>query len=202
MTNIFDKLGVLLRSKVGGLADDLASPFGSGTKRGQVDKLRKQVNSAVEYEENIQKQIRTLEAEITDLNHQVDRAVEQGQDATARHILTTLQRREQHLTLLQGDLETHQMILNELILQVNQLDAVVSDQSQPVTEPVEPRSDVDDLQNRVDKFQQVIHDSQSRINELGEKIKAKHETQSSDQEATDDDIDDELEKRRNRLMKR
>lgn len=210
MSNIFDKLGVLFRSKVGGLADDIGSSLGVGVNRNQVDKLRKQVNSAVEYEGNIQKQIDSLGAEIADLNQQIDRAVEQGQDANARHLITTLQRREQHITLLQGDLETHQIMLNELILQVNQLDSVVADQNnrQESTPETPTAPNTEELQNRVNKFQQVIDESQSKISELGEKIKSRHSDvvpqalNDAEQTEQSDDVDDELDQRRNRLMKR
>lgn len=214
MSNIFDKLGVLLRSKVGGLTDDIGSSVGTGVSKNQVDKLRKQVNSAVEYEESIQKQILTLTDEITDLNQQIDHAIEQGKDANARHLIATLQRREQHLTLLQGDLETHQLMLNELILQVNQLDAVVSEQKPPQTSSTDaPVASTDRLQDRVTKFQQVIDESQARINELGEKIKSKNapvtpkptaKANHSHDDSVEEvgEVEDELEQRRNRLMKR
>jgi phage shock protein A len=204
MSNIFDKLGVLFRSKVGGLADDIGSSLGVGVNRNQV------VNSAVEYEGNIQKQIDSLVAEIADLNQQIDRAVEQGQDAKARHLITILQRREQHITLLQGDLETHQIMLNELILQVNQLDSVVADQNnRQESMPEAPTApNTEELQNRVNKFQQVIDESQSKISELGEKIKSRHSDvvpqalNDAEQTEQSDDVDDELDQRRNRLMKR
>lgn len=174
-----------------------------GVNKSQVDKLRKQINSAVGYEEDIQKQIGALEAEIAGLNQQVDQAVQQGQDAVARHLISTLQRREQHLTLLHGDLETHQRMLNELILQVNQLDAVVSENVQRESSaPAAPTSD--ELEARVNKFQQVIDESQSRISQLGEKIKAQHADSSpiESEQPTEAEVDDELEQRRNRLMKR
>jgi phage shock protein A len=164
----------------------------------------------VEYEGNIQKQIDSLVAEIADLNQQIDRAVEQGQDAKARHLITILQRREQHITLLQGDLETHQIMLNELILQVNQLDSVVADQNnRQESMPEAPTApNTEELQNRVNKFQQVIDESQSKISELGEKIKSRHSDvvpqalNDAEQTEQSDDVDDELDQRRNRLMKR
>jgi phage shock protein A len=206
MSSFFDKLGILIRSKVGGITDDLGSSLKFGVNKSQVDKLRKQINSAVEYEEDIQKQISALSVEIANLNQQADQAVEQGQDATARHLIATIQRREQHLTLLQGDLETHQRMLNELILQVNQLDSVVSEQT--AREPSTPATpSAQELEERVNKYQQVIDDSQSQISKLGEKIKAKTADSSASMveqpnEPSEADVDDELEQRRNRLMKR
>ncbi len=215
MTSFFDKLNLLLRSSVNNLLDDIAPTREESprSKKRTVESLRERINQAVAYEEDLQKQINAQEDEILSLNEQADRAVEQGRDALARHLIAKVQRRQQHLEMLRVDLDTHQRIAQDLILEVNRLDAALASMQAPQATPaksgkadfVEAEEQATESDNR---YQKMMEDAQARMTILGEKLQVRR--QRVDQSLTDDTdlqadspaVEDELEVRRNRLMKK
>lgn len=125
-----------MKVKLSDLSDDLVgrraprsgnSPV-SG-KRGQetVDDLRKRINEAIEYEDKLQRQIDAMRDEIATLNRQADESINKGNEAMARHFVARIQRTEQRLEMIEGDLNAHRLIAEELITQVNLLDSALAD---------------------------------------------------------------------------
>lgn len=100
----------------------------------QVKDLRNRINEALATEDKIRAQIEDLQTTIDTLDASVDRALEAGQEDEARRLLEQLKRTEQRLTIAESDLRSHQRIAEELILQVNMLDAKVADQKHAETQ--------------------------------------------------------------------
>lgn len=215
MSGLFDKLNVLLRSSVNRFLDDVASsvprPNAPRDDSATVESLRDRINRAVEYEQTLTRQIDGLIAEIDGLNGQADRAIDGGQEAMARHLIAKIKQREQYLDMLRADLAMHQRIAEDLILQVNQLDAAVASQQYTEQEATTEQDETvqEAAQAATNRFQRVLDEAQGRIDSLGEKLRVR---QSATTESLADDIpetpadsaavDDELEARRDRLTRR
>ncbi|TVR23040.1 MAG: hypothetical protein EA396_04580 [Anaerolineaceae bacterium] len=216
MSGLFDKLNVLLRSGVNHFLDDVASSVPrSDAPRNEsatVDSLRERINRAVEYEQTLTRQIDGLITEINGLNEQADRAIAAGQEAMGRHLIAKIKRREQYLDMLRADLAMHQRIAEDLILQVNQLDAAVASHQHAEQSAATPEDDgtatSDAAQDATNRFRRVLDEAQGRIDSLGEKLRSRQEVTADaldDEPTTQADsaaVDDELEARRDRLAKR
>jgi phage shock protein A len=202
MTGLFDKLNTLLQARLRGVIDGIASPGqNSPQDDGQpddqtVESLRKRVNKAIEYENKLTAQITDLEDEIAALDDQADRAIEAGKDALGRHLVTKIQRRQKLLTMLQADLDSHRRIAQDLILQVNQLDAAVAEAEYQAQQ---------DQADESTRFQRAFENAEDKIRALGDKIRAREAIATDDDatlQADDAVVDDDLDNRRNRLMKK
>lgn len=215
MTSFFDKLSTLIRARVSTFLDDITPDFGSSTstepKPRTVKALRERVNQAIEYEKDLQRQIEAQERDIATLNEQADRAVQQGNEAMARHLIAKVQRTQQHTGMLRADLAMHQKVAQDLILQVNELDAVIADMENESKAASDAQSQAEANAERsheiVNRFHRVFDSAQNTIDSLGERLRLrKDQTENQIEEtppqADSPSVNDELEARRNRLMKK
>jgi chromosome segregation ATPase len=138
MSSLIDKLNVLVKSSVHGvLGDD--SP---GSKRHgeslsparlgkdidhEIAALRQQVDTALDGEDRMEADIQTLRRRIADWDQQADRALTQGDEATARYAVRQMQLEQRRLAMLEADLAQHRVSTSELIQRVNELEAVVAE---------------------------------------------------------------------------
>lgn len=205
MNDLFKKLNTLVRAQV---SDALTprprtthDPLGKKLDD-DVESLRERINQAIEHEDKLQAQVATLHADIARLDQQADEAVEQGNDALARHLIAQMQRSQQHLAMVESDLREHQIVAQELIQRVNLLEATVADKR------YEEQQAGDDAEASVDtardRVSHVVREVRDKIAEMSDRIAARQEVNPSltDTPQEEEQVDSDLEARRNRLSKR
>lgn len=225
MNDFFDKLNTLMRAKLGDLMGDSKSSSVSSTtddpqSLNQVAKdaenLRSRANSAIEYEDKLEGQIDDIHQQLATLNRQADEATLKGNEAMARHFIEKIQKLEARLAQLEKDLGEHRLLAQDLIQKVNTLEATIAD-----IQAQQPISQTDSTTQKTvnDKFSELVTDAQKRIHDLSERIKGRKEALQSEMtsdvkpssvksdisttsQPTDDDIEADLERRRNRLSKK
>lgn len=226
MNDFFDKLNTLMRAKLSDLIGDSksssASPSDDPQSLNQVAKdaenLRSRANSAIEYEDKLQRQIDDIHQQLATLNRQADEATLKGNEAMARHFIEKIQKLEARLAQLEKDLNEHRLLAQDLIQKVNTLEATIADiQAQQPTSQTDGGSTAQKTVN--DKFSELVTDAQKRIHDLSERIKGRKEALQSEMtsdvksshvkndismtsQPTEDDIEADLERRRNRLSKK
>ncbi|MDX2078460.1 MAG: PspA/IM30 family protein [bacterium] len=224
MNDFFDKLNTLVRVKLSDLLGESKSTTHSDDKSSSqpiqqvakdAENLRARVNDAIGYEDKLQAQIVDINKQLVTLNRQADDATEKGNEAMARYFIEKIQRLEDRLLILEKDLQEHQLLAQDLIQKVSTLEATIAtiQEQKPATSPVADSTETP--KNVADKFSELVSDAQKRINTLGDRIKARKETLQSEIDAplptssvtssnmpTDSDIEDDLERRRNRLSKK
>lgn len=215
MDSLFKKLNTLVQAT---LHDVLREDERSGSselslKPAQLGKnidheialLRQRINEALAFEDELQKRVQMLRTEVEKWDQQADEAVNLKDDTTARYSVEQMRRAQQRLVMAEADLSEHQKVTQELILRVNMLDAAVADarrenreapESAPVVEiSISPGQALADmLKNIRDKVEQVAAPSAP---EDGDRL-----AEIPDQHIIDENTDDDLEKRRQRLAKK
>jgi phage shock protein A len=212
MDDLLKKLNVLLKATLNDILSDsrssdseTAQPSTVLSGRGadkQIATLRQRINETLAFEDEIQKRIQALQAEVDRWNQAADDALASGKDAVARHAVDQMNRAQQSLTMAQSDLHEHQKVTEELILHVNVLEAAMEsarsrqpDSAQPSTEP--PVSSIGQVVSN------TLQEMRDKINQISNQIVSRSELpeESADQPADDGKIDDDLEQRRQRLSK-
>jgi len=216
MADFFKKLNVLVKASVNDLLGEDRAIGGARQKPLTPDKLgkdvdreivslRQRINEALDYEDELQARVQKLQAEVAKFDEQADSAVARGDDEMARYDIEQMQRAQQRLAMAEADLRDHQAVTQELILRVNELDAAVADarraKSSAEDVPAEPAERV----SGGEVVSNVLREMREKINEMGDLIKAKDEVQQPPTPAADADdqnVDDDLAQRRDRLSKR
>lgn len=137
MNDLLKKLNTLIKAGINDVLDEVgeaASPkrfipksrLGTGVES-EVNQLRQQINRALDYEDELQARMSQLNDEIDQLDREADAALENGDEVQARYLLERLQRAKQRRTMTESDLNEHRIATQELILRVNELDAVISE---------------------------------------------------------------------------
>lgn len=212
MDDLLKKLNVLLKATINDLLSDSRSSDSEAIERSpalsgresdkQIATLRRRIDETLAFEDDIQKRIQSLEAEVDRWNQAADNALQSGDEALARHAVDQMNRAQQSLMMAQSDLHEHQTVTQELILHVNALEVAVESNRQaqaeaPSASAESPSASIgqaisNTVQEMRDKINQISYQIASR-SELPE-----HSPQQSDSEST---IDDDLEQRRQRLSK-
>lgn len=222
MTDFFKKLNVLVRASVNDLIGDERSPgaLRRAIQNSQVGKsaesdvriLRERINAALDYEEQLQQQVQAIRLEITQLDEQADAAVERGDEATARHFLGKIQRAQQRLTMAEVDLRDHQVVAEELIARVNELEAVLADSQYAQADDAPSTEDHDPVRHihATERVSNVLGEMREKIAQMGDMLAAQAEVSPAPTEDDTDspsslqnnDIEDDLARRRDRLRKK
>jgi phage shock protein A len=204
MNDLLKKLNVLVKST---LHDALSSEspqepltplkLGKDIDR-EVEQLRKRINEALTFEDQLQDRVRALQAEVEKWDKEADESVSSGNDTQARYAVEQMQRAEQRLTIAQSDLREHQLVTQELIMRVNTLDAAVADahRSEKAQEQ-EPAEAVPFGSTLSDKLREV-HD---KINARGEPEPTANLQAPPESSPDANAVDDDLARRRKRLSK-
>ncbi len=221
MNDFFDKLNTIIRVKLSDLLGEskpsTSSGDGSSSTIGQVTKdaenLRERVNDAIGYEDKLQAQIADIHKQLGTLNRQADDATQKGNEAMARYFIEKIGQLQNRLATLEKDLHEHQLLAQDLIQKVNTLESTIADiQSQATT--TSQNQDVVVQKTTADKFSELVNDAQRRINALGDRIKARKDTLQSEvdmppvstepisNQSSEVEVEDDLERRRNRLSKK
>lgn len=214
MTSLFSKLNTLLRSHIHDVVDrvDRAANFntperGSRQHEATVDALRERINQAIEYENKLQREVDDLDTEIAGLDRKADDTLDAGNEAMARHLIKQKQNLQRRREIARADLEEHRRIAESLISEVNRLDATLAGH-EPAEKP--STTEADEAAARGEavgaRLSRVVHDAQTHIQTIGERLRARQfggETyQPEDSSQAEAEVEDDLEERRNRLMKK
>lgn len=138
MNDLIKKLNVLIKAGINDVLDDVQKAAPNPSKfiprsrlgadiENEVDKLREQVNKALDYEDELQRKIDTVQQDIDNLDRKADEALEIGDEANARYYVERLHRAQQRKTMLENDLSEHRIAAQELMMRVNELDATISE---------------------------------------------------------------------------
>lgn len=181
--NFLDKLNTLVKSQI----NDLVSPVDENTSKARrkflarhdvgrglqndVVALRKRIDEALAYEDQLQAELDRLYKEISDWDSRADAAVEAGQQNEARFALERMQQAQREVELNESALREHRYVTQELISQVNTLEAVVE---QAQREDAEARQQSPQPQTQQDEepeelMQRVtekLDNTRRRLNEL------------------------------------
>lgn len=217
MADFFKKLNVLVKASVNDLLGDERAIGGARRKPltpdklgkdvdREIESLRQRINEALDYEDQLQTRVQTLQAEVAKWDEQADSAVARNDSDMARYDIEQMRRAQQHLAMAEADLRDHQTVTQELILRVNELDAAVADarraqspqEETPVSAETADRSTGEVLSD-------VLREMREKINEMGDLIRAKDEVQQSSSQTDnvdDQTVNDDLDERRDRLSKK
>jgi phage shock protein A len=164
MSDLLKKLNTLIQAGINDVMDEAQKAVSEPMKHlprtrlgkeidNEVGHLRRKVNEALTYEDELVVRIAELEQEVATLDRQADEAVAAGNDAQARYLIDRLTRAQQRVTMTQSDLEAHRLAAQELILRVNELDAAVADarhaeqgqsqQAEVSPQTIQPDSDIE-----------------------------------------------------------
>jgi phage shock protein A len=215
MSDFFKKLNVLVKASLRDVIGDERTPssapissdrLGKDVDR-EIDSLRQRINQALDFEDELQQRLSSLQSQIASLDQQADDAVAQGNDDTARRKVEEMQRAQQRFTMTEADLRDHQTVTQELILRVNQLEAAVADARRAKMESTPEQSaspaPSSAAQSPGQMVSDVLRDMREKINEMNDLLQSKDEVQAQTQEPVDDGVvDDDLAARRDRLSKK
>lgn len=233
MTDLFKKLNVLVKSGLNDLLTDATKnlPIGNSSRtptQHQLGKnidremsgLRQRINDALDYEEQIKRQINTHQVEIARLDVAADNALNEGREEAARHLVEQMQRAEQRLTMAKADLREHQAVTQELILRVNEMETWVEEAKRVQREEAEAKkaeaeNALDESVDENNTLSGILRRAQDTISDMGNlisKARQDHDTAESAAEIHErvdtkpsepnPKVEDDLEKRRQRLSKR
>jgi phage shock protein A len=226
MNDLFKKLNTLVKASINDiLGDDLAI---GGPRRkplnperlgknidSEIEALRQRVNDAIAYEDDLQAQVQKLNDEVARWDKQADDALKARDDSAAHYAVEQMQRAQQRLDMAQADLREHQLVTQELIQRVNTLDAVVADARRTQQEnveaeeaPVEPAASSSPTQALSD----MLQEARQAIGRVGDKLtsmtepspaptETSEEISEADESVDEAAVDDDLERRRQRLSK-
>ena len=205
MDDLLKKLNVLVKATLNdALTGDsrrnkLASPSGnkpSVVQEGhqQIEQLRQRINETLAFEDELQKQVQSLQAEVADWDAQADTAVKGGDDAKAHYAVEQMQRGQERLSVAQSDLAAHERVTQELIYQVNMLEAAV----EAATPKQVDESTVDGADEKVSG---VLRDMRDKVLELRDQIASRTVVTPESTEIRPEPVEDDLAKRRQRLAK-
>ncbi len=205
MEDLLKKLNVLVKATLNdALTGDsrrnkLVSPGGtkpSAIQEGnqQIAQLRQRINETLAFEDELQKQIQSLQAEVANWDDQADAAVKDGDDAKAHYAVEQMQRAQERLTMAQSDLTAHERVTQELIFHVNTLEAAI-DATTPKQTDAPAAEDADD------KVSGVLRDMRDKVLELRDQIASRDEVAPEATETRTEPVEDDLAKRRQRLAK-
>jgi chromosome segregation ATPase len=196
MNDLFKKLNVLVKSSLNDLVGEGSSRPSSAPRRlgkdidREVAALRQRVNDALDYEDELKTRIATLEDEVARFDEQADEALRQQREEQARYVVEQMQRSQQRLTMARADLREHQLVAQELMQRVNTLEAYVAEARRAQQDASEAASGglADTLRSVREKLTREALPPQDSVEEhRAPDVKA---------------IEDDLERRRQRLSKR
>lgn len=110
-----------------------------------VQTLRKRIDEALAHQDALQGKIDGLYAEVAEQDNIADAAVKDGREDDARRAIGRMQQAQREMAMLEADLKEHQYVTQELISQVNTLDAVITqapDDDETITDMASEGNDI------------------------------------------------------------
>src|SRR5262249_42486634 len=93
----------------------------------EIAALRQRIEEALSEEDAMQQRLESIQQQIASYDQQADRALQGGDEPTARYLVQQMQRQEQLEAMLRSELTEHRQVTSDFIQRVNTLDAIVSD---------------------------------------------------------------------------
>jgi phage shock protein A len=212
MSDFFKKLNVLVRSNLNNVLGDAASAnplrrafnptrLGNDVDR-EVAAMRSRINDAIVREDRLKAEISQLQGEIARLDPEADRAVQQDQETAARQIIAQMQTLQRRLSFAQSELREHESAVQEYMQRVNALEAYIVQvrqaQEQRSTQPLTSEAQEPTLSELLREANQQA----SAIRDPDQPPQSQLTSPTPSISASDDDVDDDLAERRQRLSKR
>lgn len=179
----------------------------------QLAAMRQRVADAKAYESKLQAQIDALDAEIKHLDAVADTAVASGDDVNARFAIADMRTAEQRQMKLMNDLREHQIAAQELVERIDQMAAMVAqarEQAQTNATP-DPQAEsqvspaLPNLADVLRRAQETVT-SESAANAADQNSTTSSRpsdvTSTPDAPAANRPVEDDLERRRQRLSKK
>ena len=201
--SFWDKLNVAVRASMPSIgrsegAHDKGSSKGSvNDLQQEVARLRKRIDEAMQYEDELQKQLDQYYSDVAEWDEKADQAVRDGKDDQARFAIQRLDHAQKQLTFTEADLREHRYLTQDLMAKVNNLEAVL--QEAGVSEShATSSSDLDTAVESISgKVSSIYSDIQGRMNDLfnNESKQAPSQAPSNPEAKTKVPISSEPEKR-------
>jgi phage shock protein A len=202
MTNLFKKISTLVKATINDTLDVSSEPAVTRLDRRvekDIKRLRQRINDAIAFEDELQGNIAALEVEIQQLDRQADEAVQSGNEDQARRAIQGLTHARRRLEMAGADLREHRLVTQELIRQVNAMEAAVADarRDEAAKSGSEPGA------VSFERVNDVLAQAQEKLNRLRNRASTSLEqapTHDPVQQGIDDaKVDADLESRRQRL---
>jgi phage shock protein A len=223
MTNLLNKLNVLVKSSLNSFLDDVSGQGSSSAGRVPVERLgpdidqeiaalRKRIDQALADEDTMQKRLGQLQRQIDTYDRQADAALQSGDEAGARYLVQQMQHQQQLASMVQADLEQHRQSTSDLIQRVNTLDALVTDarrvQQQEQQTGQTPSAPAPDTQTQPERspgavLSNLLREARERVEKVtaSPDEPAQPSPTNNREKVNDTQVDDDLAKRRARLSK-
>ncbi|MEL6525705.1 MAG: PspA/IM30 family protein [Chloroflexota bacterium] len=153
--NFFNKLNTLVRAHVNNIVDPMdedsrerrQKALSQKTIRGGLQKdvalLRQRVDDALQYEGELQNRVDKLYAELSDWDDKADKAVKEGREQDARYALSRMQQAQKDVQMTEADLQEHRIITQDLLQQVNRLEATVQAAEEAAAQTVDEDGNIE-----------------------------------------------------------
>lgn len=223
MTNLLDKLNVLVKSSLNSFLGDAGA---SGPPKvpaerlgkdidGEVARLRQQIDSALNQEDAMLKRLEELQQQIDSYDQQADSALQRNDEATARYLIQQMQRQQQLASMLQAELDQHRRATSEFIERVNMLEALVSNARSQQTPASAGEADTQAERTPGAVLSNLLRDARERVeNTVGNVLASTQDSdpaqsipistepkETNSPQPSDPQVDADLAKRRARLSK-
>lgn len=191
MSELLKKLNVLIKSGLHG--EDKQSHAAAQPRKDlerELETLRGRITDAVKHEMRIKAQLREIDEDILKWDQAADDALRANVQDEARSALEKLRAAKRRYARLEDDLHQHEVLTQELIQSVNLLEGAVNQarQTSPTQSTSPDRSMVE-----------VLKQAREKIAALGEIVPPQAETDIVPEQR---EIEDDLERRRQRLSRR
>jgi phage shock protein A len=137
--------------------------------------LRQRIDDALAYQDNLQAKINGLYDSITEWDGKADQAVADGRETDARFALGRMQQAQRELEIAESALREHQIVTQELISQVNDLEAVLEQAQQQKSSQdnstghsvnVQIEDDEDEAESLVQNIHEKLDETRRSIGQL------------------------------------
>lgn len=200
MSRLFNKLNVLMKSRLNSLIGD-DSPVSPRKKDvppqpgkeldRQIAMLREQIESAQNRDDRISAELDAMQREIAGWDQQADAALQRGDGVEARRLVRQIQLAQRQHAMLEADLAQHRDATFELLRQVNALEALAAQaEQQAAASDTRAEDDAASLSERLRKAREAASGKKS----------APSASEPEQRDTVDDQaVEDDLAGRRQRL---
>lgn len=153
MPSLFDKLNTLVNAQVNDLLDKnpksplarikLKAADAEKRPRQSAQALRQRLDEALDYEDELQAKIATLQRETAEQDRQVDLALRSGDQIGARRMQSLLNMKQQQLTIAESELRDHRLLTQHLLQEMSTVEMALANQDRRDEPPAAPAVESD-----------------------------------------------------------
>lgn len=211
MDSIFKKLNILIKATISDLASSAlvagriakTSDGAIHNLDGEIRILRQRLEEAFDYENKLLLHVQQLGDRVAEWDAKADAAVEAGRDADARYAIARMQHYQQQLTMAEADLDDHRRVTQELLHNINRLEAIVSQAKEAAREKQQGEDSAEEV-SLTTRWSDFIRTAQNRLSDIltiRSNLDVPTVMDNETIDTSDNDIDDDLDQRRARLSK-